>query len=390
MINFEYLLPTKVIFGKDTHKNVGETLKNYGAKKVLFHYGGGSIKRFGVYDDVVKSLNEANIEFVELGGVEPNPELSLVYKGIDICKDKNIDFILAVGGGSVIDSAKAIGAGAMDFDVDVWDYFNGKAITSMLPLGVVLTIPAAGSETSNSVVISKKDEQLKRANGSEAIRPTFAILNPELTYTLPKYQTACGVVDILAHIMERYFTSTEGTDLSDRMSEAIMQTVIQYAQVVLKESENYNARAQIMWAGSLAHNNILGVDKEQDWSSHRLEHEISAIYDIAHGAGLAIMFPAWMKFVYKSNINKFAQFAVNVWGVPVNNGDMEVTALEGIRRMTEFFKSIDMPTSMSDADINDPDCKLMAEKIQTGPDGLLGGFVMLDMNDRKKIFDMAK
>lgn len=390
MNNFEYLVPTKVIFGKDTHKKVGEIINQYGAKKVLLHYGGGSIKRFGVYDAITKSLKDNKIDYVELGGVMPNPDISLVYKGIELCIAKNVDFILAVGGGSVIDSAKAIGFGATDTSVDAWDYLCTLPIKSMIPLGVVLTIPAAGSETSNSVVISNRAKSLKKAAGSEIVRPTFAIMNPELTFTLPKYQTACGIVDMLAHIMERYFTSTEGTEVVSRMSEAVMKSIILYAHAVLENPKDYNKRAQLMLAGSLAHNNILGIGMEQDWSSHRMEHEISAIYDIAHGAGLSILFPCWMRYVYKENVNKFAQFAANVWGVPANYDDMETVALEGIRRMTAFFKSLDMPITMRDANIENPPCRLMAESTQIPDGGLLGAFMKLDVDDREKIFIMAK
>ena len=331
MINFTFQNATKIIFGKDTESLVGEEINKIG-KKILLHYGGGSIKKSGLYDAVIKSLKNANVEVVELSGVKPNPRLSLIQEGIKICKEQGIDAILAVGGGSVIDSAKGIAAGAL-YDADVWDFYTGKAnIKAALPIGVILTIPAAGSETSGGSVVTNEDGWYKRSTGSDLLRPQFSILNPELTYTLPDYQTACGIVDMFAHILERYFTRTQNVEVTDRMSEAVMKVIIDNGLKVLQDSKDYNARAEIMWAGTIAHNDILATGKVGDWGSHDMEHEISGIYDIAHGAGLAIVFPAWMTYVHKEDIPRFAQYANRVWNVDINVFNMEETALEGIKR----------------------------------------------------------
>ena len=342
MINFDFLSPTKIIFGRGTESRVGEETAKYG-KKVLFLYGGGSIKKTGLYDKVVQSLRESGVEFIELYGVQPNPRLSLVKEGIKICREKGIEFILAVGGGSVIDTAKAIGVG-VPYDGDVWDFYVGKAVpVKSLPVGVVLTIAAAGSEASKSSVITNEDGWYKRGLNVEVIRPKFAIMNPELTFTLPPYQTACGTADIMAHIMERYFTNTPNVELTDRLCEGALKTVINNTLIALEEPDNYDARAEIMWAGTLAHNDLLSTGRIGDWTSHQIEHELSGIYDIAHGAGLAIVFPAWMKYVYKHNISRFAQFATRVWNVDYCFECPEKTALEGINRLQEYFRRIGLP-----------------------------------------------
>ena len=291
MINFTFQNATKIVFGKETESLVGEEINKIG-KKVLLHYGGGSIKKSGLYDAVVNSLKKANVEIVELSGVKPNPRLSLIQEGITICKEQGIDSILAVGGGSVIDSAKGIAIGAL-YNGDVWDFYTGKAyVEAALPIGVILTIPAAGSETSGGSVVTNEDGWYKRSTGGDALRPKFSILNPELTYTLPDYQTACGIVDMFAHILERYFTKTTNVEVTDRMAEGVMKAIIDNAPKVLNSSKDYNARAEIMWAGTVAHNDSLSTGKVGDWGSHDIEHEMSGIYDIAHGAGLAIVFPA--------------------------------------------------------------------------------------------------
>jgi len=361
MENFEFSSPTKIIFGKRTEEHVGEEVKCYGSR-ILFVYGSGSIKRTGLYDRIVASLKRSRVEFVELAGVQPNPRLSLVEKGISICKKQGIGFILAVGGGSVVDSAKAIGAGAC-YDGDVWDFFPPtKPVTECLPLGVVLTIPAAGSEASQFAVITREDTQQKLPMRGEILRPRFAILNPELTFTLPPYQTACGCVDIMGHVIERYFTTVPNVDLTDRLCEAVLRTVITSAPIVLTEPQNYAARAEIMWAGTIAHNDLLSTGRIGDWSSHRIEHELSAIYDITHAAGLAVIYPAWMKYSFKKDIKRFIQFAVRVWGVDLPFESEERIVLEGIRRMESFFKALGLAVRLTELDISSERFDEMAEK----------------------------
>lgn len=386
MLNFTFDNKTKIIFGKDTETKVGKEVKNYGTK-VLLHYGGGSIKKSGLYDSVIKSLKAENIEIFELFGVQPNPRLSLVNEGIKLCRENSIDFILAVGGGSVIDSAKAIGVG-VPYIGDVWDFYCGKAqIKETLPLGVILTIPAAGSEASTSSVITNEEGWYKRGTGSVLIRPKFAIMNPELTFTLPAYQTACGAADIMAHVMERYFTNEKEVDFTDRLCEATLQTIIKNVPLALADPNNYAARAEIMWASTIAHNDLVGTGRIGDWGSHDIEHEISGIYDIAHGAGLAIIFPAWMKYVYKHDVNRFVQFASRVWEVEPDFNHPERTALEGIKRMENFFKGIGLPISLKDANINEDRLEEMAVKgTQAHP---LGNFVKLYKDDVLNILKLA-
>ena len=361
MENFVFSSPTKIIFGKRTEEHVGEEVKFY-SSRILYIYGSGSIKKTGLYDRIVASLKKSRVEFVELSGVQPNPRLSLVEKGIKTCKKQGIGFILAVGGGSVIDSAKAIGAGTC-YDGDVWDFFPPtKPVTECLPLGVVLTIPAAGSEASQFAVITREDTQQKLPMRGEILRPQFAILNPELTFTLPPYQTACGCVDIMGHVIERYFTTVPNVDLTDRLCEAVLRTIITNAPIVLTEPQNYAARAEIMWAGTLAHNDLLGTGRIGDWSSHRIEHELSAIYDITHAAGLAVIYPAWMKYSFKKDTKRFVQFAVRVWGVDQPFESEERIVLEGIRRMESFFKEIGLAVRLKELNISDERFDEMAEK----------------------------
>lgn len=361
MNNFEYYMPTKVIFGKGAETNVGAEVAASGCKKVLLHYGKDSIKRSGLYDRVVKSLNDAGVDFVELGGVIPNPRLSLVYTGVELCHEEGVDFILAVGGGSVIDSAKAIGVG-VPYDGDVWDFFTGTQFIDCLPIGVVLTIPAAGSETSPNSVITNEVGDFKRGIGGQAMRPVFAILNPELPMTLPSYHMSCGAVDIMAHVMERYFTKVENVDFTDRLCEATLKTVIENIPKVLECHEDYDAWAEIMWAGSVAHNGLLGTGREEDWGTHMIEHEVSGIYDVAHGAGLAVIFPAWMIYVYKMDVERFAQYANRVWDVEYNS-DLEGMALEGIEKTKSFFSSLGMPISLTELDIPSDRIEEMGNKI---------------------------
>jgi alcohol dehydrogenase YqhD (iron-dependent ADH family) len=389
MENFVFNSPTKIIFGKGTENLVAAEVINY-SKKILFCYGGGSIKKTGLYDKVVNSLNEANIEFVELGGVKPNPRLGLVHEGIKLCRDNNINFILAVGGGSAIDTAKAIAVG-VPYNGDVWDFYTGKStVTEVLPIGVILTIPATGSEASNSSVITNEKGWYKKGINSDLIRPSFSILNPELTYTLPPYQTACGAADIMAHVMERYFTNVDHVDLTDRLCEATLKTIINNAPIALDQPDNYNARAEIMWAGTIAHNNLLSTGRIGDWASHKIEHELSGMYDIAHGAGLSIIFPAWMKYVYKHNVSRFVQFAVRVWDVDMPFESPEAIALEGIRRMTEFFKKLGLPVTLSDANIMDDKFEEMADKCTDSERITWGQFVVLHKKDIISIYKLAK
>ena len=389
MENFIFYRPTRIIFGRDTEDKVGKETKKYG-KKILLHYGQGSIKKTGLYDKVMKSLKKENIEVVELGGVKPNPRLSLVREGIDICKKQNIDFILIVGGGSTIDSAKAIAVGSK-YDGDVWDCYTGEKpdIKDALPLGVVLTIPAAGSEVSPDSVITDENGWFKRFTSGEPLISKFSILNPELTYTLSAKQTAIGVSDILAHVYERYFTQVKNVELTDRLAEATMKTVINNTRLVLKNLKDYNARAEIMWSGSIAHNDLLATGRTGDWASHLIEHELSGIYDIPHGEGLAIVFPAWMKYVYKDNIEKFAQFARRVWDVDTGLDDFEQTALEGISRVEAFYREIGLPVRLSEIGIGEDKFEEMATK-SIKEFGTLGQFKELKKNDIIKIFNLAK
>lgn len=389
MENFVFQNKTKIIFGCGTESQVGIETKQYG-EKVLLHYGGGSIKQRGLYDKIVKSLKENNVEFIELSGVKPNPRLSLVQEGIKLCRDNKINFILAIGGGSVIDSAKAIAVG-VPYEKDVWNFYSGKdSVKEALPVGVVLTIPAAGSESSPSSVITNEDGWYKRGLSSDLIRPVFAILNPELSYTLPVYQTACGAADIMAHIMERYFTNASNVELTDRLCEATLKTIINNVPIALKEPENYNARAEIMWSGTIAHNDLLGTGRIGDWASHDIEHEVSGIYDVAHGAGLAVVFPAWMKYVYKHDIDRFIKFAVRVWNVEMNYEDPNKTALEGILRLEGFLKSIGLPTRLSEMNIGDDKLDEMASKGSTSDTRTLGNFVKLNKADIFNILQLAK
>jgi hypothetical protein len=361
MENFVYVNPTKILFGKGMEDKVGEEIKKHGSK-VLLHYGKGSIKKHGLYDRVVASLKKADVPFVELSGVKPNPVLSLVREGIKLAKDEGVDAILAVGGGSVSDSAKAIAFGAL-YDGDVWDFFLGKkTVEKILPVGVIMTFPGTGSESSFSSVITNEDGLQKRPVNLDILRPKFAILNPELSFTLSPYQTACGAVDAMTHAMERYFTATKNVDITDRQAEAVLRTLRYNIPMVLEDPKNYEARAQIMWASKIAHDNSLGVGRLGDFASHRISHEISAMYDVAHGATLSIIFPAWMKYVHKQNLSRFVQFAVRVWDVDMAYEDEERIALEGIRRMEKFFSDVGLPTRFGDLDVKVDKIEEMADK----------------------------
>lgn len=393
MRNFEYYTPTKIYFGKDTHLQAGALLKERNAAKVLIHYGGNSAVKSGLIDEIKKNLDESGISYVLLGGVVPNPRLSKVREGIALCKKEGIDFILAVGGGSVIDSAKAIGYGVANPCTDVWDfYLRTKTPAACLPIGVILTIAASGSEMSSSSVITNEDGWLKRSCAkTDFCRPQFALLNPRLTYTLPQYQTESGCVDILMHTMERYFVNIETMEITDSMSESLMQTVIYNARILMKEPGNYNARAEIMWAGSLSHNGLTGCGTGGgDWACHQLEHELGGMFDVAHGAGLAALWGSWAHYVCDVNPERFAQFATNVFDIPCGT-DFEKTALAGIEAMKEFFHSINMPTNLHELglDLTDEQIHELAFKCSFEDTRTIGMFKQLNMKDMEKIYQMA-
>ena len=362
MQNFEFLNPTRVIFGRDTENQVGEQVKAAGGRKVLLHYGGGSIKRSGLYDRVTASLRGAGLSFVELGGAQPNPRLSLVRQGIALCKQEGVDFVLAVGGGSAIDSAKAMAVGAT-MEEDIWPLFIGqKSLSGTLPTGSVLTIPAAGSESSFYSVITNEEAGYKRSISGPPLFPKFAIINPALSLTLPPYQIGCGCVDILAHIMERYFTSERNVDVADRMMEGVMRAVLYNARITYQNPTDYHARAEICWAGTLAHNSLFDRGRTGDWVSHGLGAEIAALYDLAHGASLSIAFPAWARYVYKHNIPRFLQFAARVMDVDMPFSDPDAIILESIRRLEDFYTSIGMPIRLGQANIPTDRFAEMADK----------------------------
>ena len=393
MENFIYYTPTKVVFGKDEEKNVGKLIKEFKATKVLIHYGGGSAVRSGLIDKVKNALDEEKISYVELGGVKPNPRLSLIYEGIKLAKENGVDFILAVGGGSVIDSAKGIGYGIANPDIeDIWDLYIGKVKTQKcVPIGVILTIAAAGSEMSGGSVVTKEDEQLKRSYNSDNSRPKFAVMNPELTYTLPKYQIACGIVDIMMHTMERYFSPVGNLEMTDRIAEGVLKNMIKYGKLSLENPKNYEARAEIMWAGSLAHNGLTGCGGIGDWATHQLEHDLGGVYDIAHGAGLAAVWGSWARYVCKENPKRFAQFAENVFDIEKIGTDEEM-ALKGIEAMENFYREIDMPTSISQCGIklSDEDVEMLAEKCSNNETRFIGSFKKLFKEDMAKIYSMAR
>lgn len=387
MRDFIFENRTKIIFGKDTEKLIGSEAIKYG-KKALLHYGGGSVKKIGVYDKVLASLKASGIEITELGGVMPNPRLDLVNEGIKLVKENKIEIIIAVGGGSVIDSAKAIAMGAC-YDGDVWDFYSGKATpVNALPVATVLTIPAAGSESSNSSVITNLDGKLKRGYSNNIITPVFSILNPESTYSLPPYQIACGSADILAHLMERYFVNVELVDLTDRLIEGAMQNIMKFAPLAIGNPENYDIRAEIMWVGTVAHNNLLDTGRGGDWASHGIEHELSGIYDIAHGAGLAIIFPAWLKHVRTTNPFKLVQFGKRVFGITDKSDDETIDI--AIKKLEDFYHSINLPTKLSDIDIDDTHFDEMAEKaVGKNKGDTMGSYVKLDFDAVKSIYQLA-
>lgn len=389
MLDFTFCSPTKFVFGRDTEDKTGELLAALKARKTLVHYGGGSAVRSGLLERVIASIHKAGIETVTLGGAQPNPLSTLVYEGIALCRSQGVDSIVAVGGGSAIDSAKAIATGAC-YEGDFWDFFSGKAQPkAALPLGVVLTIAAAGSEGSQSAVITQVDGMAKRGLNSDFHRPHFAVMNPVLTYTLPRFQTACGIVDMMAHVMERYFTTTPDVDLTDELCEALLRSVIKAGPVAMEKPDDYEARATLMWAGTLAHNNLLGLGRQQDWASHQIGHELSARFDTPHGAALSVIFPAWMTFQLQVDVMRFAQFAVGVMGVAMDFAHPEATAQAGIARLRRFWLSLGMPQTLQQLGAKVEDIPQLAAKVVRGPKGTAGFFRPLDTPDIEAILGLA-
>lgn len=393
MQNFNYYAPTQVVFGKNTENETGKLVSKYGGTKVLVHYGGKSAERSGLLDRVCKSLEAEGISYVKLGGVVPNPRVSLVREGIELCRKEGIDFLLAVGGGSVIDSAKAISSG-MYYDGDVWDLFTHKAMAEKyLPVACVLTIPAAGSEMSNGCVITNDEGALKKDYCVDEFRCKFAVMNPELTYTLPAWQTACGITDMMMHTFERYFSTEDEMTVTTALAEALLRDIMVNAHKVMENPTDYNSRAQIMWAGSLAHNDLTGCGTIGDWATHNLEHELSGMFDVSHGAGLAALWGSWARYTCHVNISRFAQFAVNVMGVPQNFKSLEETAEAGVKATEAFFRSIGMPTNIHDLigkEITDEEIDVMADKCCEFGARTVGGLMTLEREDMVKIYKMAK
>lgn len=393
MKDFIFYAPTKIVFGKQSEEKLASLIKHYGGRKVLIHYGESSAKRSGLLDKVCSMLNADGIEHVELGGVIPNPVLSKVYEGIELCRKENVDFILAVGGGSVIDSAKAIGHGVC-YNGDVWDFWDGKAVaTACLPIGAIVTIPAAGSEMSSSSVITKEDGAIKRGFNSDYGRCKFAIMNPERTFSLPPYQTAAGVTDIMMHTMERYFSLHDDMTLTDGIAESLLKTVMHSVKEVLRNPHDYRNRAQIMWAGSLSHNDLTECGVGKDFSNHKIEHELSAMFGVTHGAGLAAVWGSWARYVMKNHVSRFVKFAVNVMGVYNDFACPEATALRGIEAVEQFFRSIGMPTNIHELlgrDLTDAEIDEMTRKCSRNGEMKIGAMEVLDAYDIKNIYNMAR
>ena len=391
MQNFVYYAPTKVVFGRDAEKKAGALIREQGCKKAMVVYGGGSVKRSGLLDRVLASLDESGVSHIELGGVVPNPRLSKVREGIGLVRREKAAFLLSVGGGSVIDTAKAIGYG-VPYEGDVWDFYTGKATAqASLPMGCVLTIAAAGSEMSNSSVITNEDGGLKRGCKNDLSRQRFAVLNPELTYSLPPYQTANGAVDIMMHTMERYFTTEKDLLLTDALAEGLMRTVMECAHTLRGDPENYAARANMMWASSLSHNGLMGCGTVEDWASHQIEHELSGMFDCSHGAGLAAIWASWARYVMDADCARFARFAVNVMGVP-RGADDRATAERGIAAAEDFYRSIEMPTNIRELgyELSGEQINELAEKCTYYGTRTIGSFKKLGREDIVKIYEMAR
>jgi alcohol dehydrogenase YqhD (iron-dependent ADH family) len=386
LLDFIFENSTKILFGKSMYNRIFEEINKYG-KKVLLVYGGTSIIKNGLYKDITEKAKLSETILSELPGIKPNPTLNTVKKGIEICKKNEIEFILAVGGGSVIDTAKAIALGVKT-ESDVWEYFEGiKNKVNPLPVGVILTIAAAGSESSNNTIITNETINYKRAFGHEALRPKFALLNPEFTYTLPQKQTIAGGIDIISHVFERYFTKVRGVDLTDRLCEGLIKSMIKNMRIVLKNPNDYEARAEIMWSGTLAHNGLLGTGRQEDWGAHMIAHEISAIHDITHGFTLSVIIPAWMKYVYREDIVRFVQYANRVWDIEIDLDNLENTALKGIEMTEKFFNEIGAPTRFCDLGIDEIKLEEMSNKCIKY--GKVGAFKVLDCEDVRKIYELA-
>lgn len=391
MKNFEFFSPTHYVFGRGAENKAGDELKKLGGTYALIHYGGGSAVRSGLIDRVKRSLDEAGVKYEVLGGAQPNPRAALVYNGIELCREKGIDCLLAVGGGSAIDSCKAIATG-LKYDGDFWDMFAGKAkVPGAMPFGVVLTMAAAGSEGSNSCVITNEDGMLKRSTSSDFNRPRFALMNPELTETLGAYQTACGVADMMSHVFERYFTNVPDVSLTDRLCEAVLSSIVEAAPRALANPRDYEARATLMWSSTLAHNDTCGLGRESDGASHKLAHELSALYDTAHGATMGLIFPAYMRFLLKKGDAdmRLARLAVNVWGCQMDYEHPDRTALEGICRYENFLKSLGLPRDFAAIGARREDIPALIAKVRRRADGLVGNFRPLDDDDMRAIYEIA-
>ena len=393
MKDFNYYAPTEVVFGENSEEQVAALVKKYGGTKVLVHYGGKSAERSGLLDKICGLLTEGGIAFKKLGGVVPNPRLSLVHEGIKLCREEGIDFILAVGGGSVIDSSKAIAYG-VPYEGEVWDFYLGKdKATKMLPVASVLTIPAAGSEMSEASVITNEDGDVKLGYSNNLARPKFAIMNPKRTFTLPPYQTAAGVTDMMMHTMERYFTKDDDMDLTTDIAETMLRSMKDAIFAVLKNPEDYRYRAQIMWGGSLMHNGLTGCGVTDDWATHQLEHELSGMFDVTHGAGLAAIWPSWARYVMHENLSRFVRFAVNVMDIPNDFTDPEGTALKGIEAMERFYHAIGMPINIKELigkDITDEEIKEMTRKCSRNYQHTCGQLKVLKAEDMENIYKMAR
>lgn len=387
MINFEFETPTKYVFGQGVTERVATEAKAAGMRKPMIVFGKGSVVRSGLLDRVKNALDKEGIPYVLLGGVQPNPTDDKVYEGIALARSYDADSIIAVGGGSTIDTAKAIAAG-VPYKGDFWDFFSGSPVTEALPVATILTIPAAGSEGSANMVITKLDGMKKVGTGSVVLRPRFSLLDPTLTFTLPQFQTAAGITDMMAHIMERYFSNTENVEVTDRISEGLLKAIMTEAPKVMTNPEDYDARANIMWSGTLAHNGLCGTGRLDDWATHGLEHELSALYGVTHGAGLAVMFPAWMTYASSLNPKKIAQFARRVFDV--EEPDNMKAATLGIEKLKDFFRSIGMPTTMAELGVDNPDIERLAKKVTETKGNVFGNYIPVDYETAKKIYSIAQ
>ncbi len=390
MLNFTLHNPTYFAFGQDTQKETGSLVRKFGGTKALIHYGGGSVVRSGLLEQIRESLNKASIPFVELGGVVPNPRSGLVYQGIELSRREGVDFVLGVGGGSAIDSSKAISTG-VPYAGDFWELFERKAVPAKaLPMGCVLTFSATGTEASNSCVITHERNMLKRGLRTDFNRPLFAVMNPELTYTVPPFQTACGIADMMAHIFERYLTNTTDVDVTDRLCEAVLQTILRAAPIVMAKPDDYAARAELMWAGTLAHNGQLGVGREEDWGSHNISHEFSAAYDVPHGASLAVIMPHWMRYTLPGHEMRYAQMATRIFGCSMDFERPERTALEGIRRLQAFWKELGLPLTLGEVGTDPDDIPILTQKARCDEQGLLGNFIRMTKEDIAAILRLCR